>query len=91
MPCLKAIVRGKVQGVYFRDFTRIQAVRLGLCGYAKNLASGNEVEVVAEGNKDSLLEFLKLLRSGTPHAEVKEVETNWEMTNSNYGDFHIKY
>jgi len=60
--CLKAVVKGKVQGVYFRDFTRTQAIRLGRCGYAQNLESGTEVEVIAEGDKDILLEFLKLLR-----------------------------
>ncbi|BAZ97485.1 MULTISPECIES: acylphosphatase [Dehalococcoides] len=91
MHCLKAVVKGKVQGVYFRDFTRTQAIRLGLYGYAQNLESGTDVEVIAEGDKDILLEFLKLLRSGPPHAEVQEVEVSWSSTNGNYGDFHIKY
>ncbi|OBW62590.1 MAG: acylphosphatase [Dehalococcoides mccartyi] len=91
MHCLRAIVKGKVQGVYFRDFTRTQATRLGLCGYAKNLANGAEVEVVAEGDKDALLEFLDLLRSGPPRAEVKDVETGWETATANYSDFRIKH
>ena len=45
---MTAHVRGNVQGVGFRWWTRSRALELGLAGYAKNLADGR-VEVVAEG------------------------------------------
>jgi len=47
---MTAHVRGHVQGVGFRWWTRSRALELGLAGYAKNLADGR-VEVVAEGPK----------------------------------------
>jgi len=49
MPCAKFIICGRVQGVFFRASTRTEATRLGLDGYAKNLADGS-VEVLACGD-----------------------------------------
>jgi len=40
---LRAVVYGRVQGVYFRDFTSRHAVELGLTGYVRNLHDWNEV------------------------------------------------
>ncbi len=45
-------VSGRVQGVWFRGFTREQALRLGLVGFARNLPDGS-VEVVAQGREDA--------------------------------------
>ncbi|MGH3647160.1 MAG: acylphosphatase [Micromonosporaceae bacterium] len=67
-----ARVRGRVQGVGFRWWTRTQAEQLGLAGWARNLADGR-VEVVAEGPRprcDRLLEWLA--GSDTP-GRVEEV------------------
>ena len=48
MAAARFCITGKVQGVFFRASTRKQALRLGLRGYAKNLADGS-VEVLAVG------------------------------------------
>ena len=39
--CVRCIVSGKVQGVFFRDSTRDQASRLNIKGHAKNLSNGS--------------------------------------------------
>jgi len=57
-------VRGRVQGVGFRWWTRAHAVELGLAGYARNTSDGR-VEVVAEGPEAALLRLVDLL-SETP-------------------------
>lgn len=49
MKQVKLTVSGKVQGVFFRHYTRQQALKLGLRGYIKYLVNG-DVEIVAQGN-----------------------------------------
>lgn len=58
---LNAWVRGRVQGVGFRWWTRSRALELGLVGSASNLADGR-VEVVAEGPREACEKLLALLR-----------------------------
>ena len=73
MPCAKFIVSGRVQGVFFRAATRTAAVRLGLAGYAKNLANGS-VEVLACGEQAALDELGRWLHVGPPAAQVRDVQ-----------------
>jgi acylphosphatase len=70
--CARFIVTGKVQGVSFRASARERALRLGLCGHARNLADGR-VEVVASGDPESLAELDAWLHHGPPAARVDEV------------------
>ena len=65
-------VLGKVQGVYFRDSSRVEAARLAICGYARNLADGS-VEVLAHGAAASVEELRVWLTCGPPQAKVHEV------------------
>lgn len=65
-------VSGKVQGVWFRAATREQALRLALCGHARNLANG-DVEVVAIGAEEAIAELEAWLHRGPPLARVNEV------------------
>lgn len=57
------LVEGKVQGVFFRASTKAEAERLGLRGYARNLADGR-VEVVATGKPKALLALTRWLYRG---------------------------
>lgn len=66
------LVLGKVQGVYFRHSTRIEAKRLRLCGFARNLPDGS-VEVVAHGPASGLEELRTWLQRGPSEAKVAEV------------------
>ena len=66
------LIRGRVQGVYFRDSTRRVAERLGLAGHAINLPNG-DVEVVGHGDAASLDELERWLGEGPPLARVDEV------------------
>ncbi len=74
---LRAIVRGRVQGVFFRESTRRRAEQLDLTGYVRNLPDRTVVEVVAEGEKTKLGELLDFLWIGPPAAKVESVETKW--------------
>jgi acylphosphatase len=66
------LVLGKVQGVYFRHSTRLEAKRLGLRGIARNLPDGS-VEVVAQGAAAAIEELRDWLNHGPPEARVDEV------------------
>lgn len=72
MSSRKYIVRGRVQGVWFRESTRRVAVKLGLSGWAINLPDGT-VEVLASGEPEALAELEKFLREGPPNARVDEL------------------
>ena len=72
MPSVQFIVRGKVQGVWFRASTREQAGLLGLRGHARNMADGS-VEVVAVGDVDAIDALEQWLQAGPPLARVEAV------------------
>ena len=59
---LQAFVKGHVQGVGFRWWTRARALELGLTGWARNLDDGR-VEIVAEGPREACERLLALLPS----------------------------
>ena len=70
--CMRFLVSGRVQGVFFRGTTQTMARRMGLCGFARNLSDGR-VEVVACGELGSLKELERWLWQGPPHARVDYV------------------
>jgi acylphosphatase len=88
---LSATVYGRVQGVYFRYFVRSVAKKLGLKGYVRNLASGDAVEIKAEGEKPRLDRLLEELKTGPPGASVKRVETDWSEYTGEFDNFTIRY
>ena len=65
-------IKGRVQGVFFRDSTRRVAESLGITGHAVNLPDG-DVEVFACGDRASLEQLAQWLSDGPPHARVDAV------------------
>jgi acylphosphatase len=88
---LSATIYGRVQGVYFRYFVRNVARKLSLKGYVRNLASGDAIEVQAEGDKPQLDRLLEQLKAGSPGARVKRVEIDWSDYSGQFTDFRIRY
>ena len=87
---MRAIVHGRVQGVFFRSFVAEVAAKLGLFGYVRNLRDGT-VEVYAEGEKEQLEELIEHLKVGPPAARVAKVAANWSEYTGNYSSFKISY
>jgi acylphosphatase len=73
----RALVSGRVQGVFFRDSSRREATGRGLAGLARNLPDGR-VEVVLEGPPDQVAAVLAWLRQGPAYARVDTVEVTDE-------------
>jgi acylphosphatase len=65
-------ITGRVQGVYFRQSTRVQAERLALFGHARNLPDGS-VEVLAHGGAEAVAELHRWLHRGPTSARVDGV------------------
>ncbi|UZJ29389.1 acylphosphatase [Streptomyces endophytica] len=85
-----AWVRGRVQGVGFRWFTRANALRIGeLSGFASNLEDGR-VQVVAEGSKDRCDQLLDWLRTGDTPGRVDGVTEIWATPRGGYDGFEIR-
>ena len=85
---LKAIVSGRVQGVYYRVFVERLAKNLQLCGYVQNRRDLT-VEVYAEGTKKHLEELLGYLKVGPPGARVDNIVTFWIENSDKYVAFSI--
>ncbi len=70
---IHAEIYGRVQGVAFRYYTRNNARRLGITGWAKNRPDGS-VEVHAEGPPAAIDTFASWLREGPPAARVTRID-----------------
>jgi acylphosphatase len=70
--CVRCVVSGRVQGVWFRASTREQAERLGIRGYANNRPDGR-VEVLACGEQAAVDRLRDWLWQGPPNAYVTDV------------------
>jgi acylphosphatase len=70
---MRCLVSGRVQGVFFRASAREEAQRLGLGGYARNLADGR-VEVLACGPREAVTRLRAWLLQGPPLARVDALD-----------------
>ncbi|MEZ4286665.1 MAG: acylphosphatase [Polyangiales bacterium] len=85
---IQLIVRGRVQGVYYRATAQREARSHGLCGWVKNRPDGS-VEIVAEGEEDDVKDFLNWAHEGPSTARVDKIETKWRGYTGEFTDFRI--
>lgn len=72
--CIKIQVTGKVQGVFFRKYTKSKANELGLSGWVRNEPDGS-VSILACGDEVRLNELVDWCHTGSPGSEVEKVIT----------------
>jgi acylphosphatase len=84
---ISAIVRGRVQGVGFRDYVETRARFLRLAGHVRNLPDARSVEVIAEGPRTSLEQLIAHLREGPRMSRVDGVDVEWREPTGEYRDF----
>lgn len=68
----RLMIRGRVQGVFYRNWAQDAAYRLSLTGWVRNRSSG-EVEILAIGERDNLDQFERECWQGPFGAQVEEV------------------
>jgi acylphosphatase len=73
----RVVVRGRVQGVFFRDTTRRKAESLGVAGWVRNRPDG-AVEAVFEGEPEAVDSMVRFARHGPEGAVVEDVDTSDE-------------
>ena len=83
-------VSGKVQGVWFRAWTREQALELNLNGWVRNLPDGR-VECLAQGGKEEVEEFRRRLHQGPPYSDVRDVACKPVEPDGKLTEFFIRY
>ena len=84
MKKIQAIASGKVQGVGFRMYTQTKAEQLGVVGFVQNLSDGT-VKIIAAGEDDQVDSLINWAKSGSPPAEVEDLQT--EVMKYQQGEF----
>ena len=85
----KVLISGRVQGVGFRSFAGRYANALRLGGWVKNLYDGR-VEVIVEGEKKKIYQYIKLLEEGSPWSRVDNVSVRWLQYKGDLNVFNIR-
>ena len=82
-------VSGRVQGVFFRAWTRERAEALGVTGWIRNCPDGH-VEAHVEGDEAAVEQMLGLLRRGPPSAQVEQLRT-WDVEPCEFDGFEVRH
>ncbi len=93
MKCVHVFVSGRVQGVFFRAFTKRSADDCGVRGWVRNVADGR-VEAFACGDEAGVDSFLNEVKKGPPASRVDDVEVSLAAPadiKEEYDDFRIIY
>jgi acylphosphatase len=84
----KFVVQGTVQGIFFRQFVKEHADNLKLRGFVRNLENGT-VEVIAEGEAESLGRLNEFLKKGPEHAAIRGVKVEKRKWSGDFENFKI--
>lgn len=87
---VSARIIGRVQGVGFRNFTRVRAGRLDVRGWVRNESDGS-VRLEAEGTTDALESLLDAVREGPRAARVDDVTVEWKAPTDEFDTFGVRY
>ena len=83
-------VKGRVQGVGFRYFTKTNARQQGVKGWVKNLPDGR-VEAVFEGEESQVKQMIELVKEGPRASRVAGVNIEWETPEQEFDHFRVAY
>lgn len=89
MKCYKFIIKGKVQGVFYRKSIQKKAQENGYKGYVKNL-TGGDVEAVVLLDDDKLDHFINILKEGSDYSRVDDIAIQ-KCNEEGFVDFRIRY
>lgn len=91
LAAIRAVVRGRVQGVGFRDYVETRARVLRLTGYVRNLPDNRSVEVIAEGRRVALEQLIEHLREGPRMSRVDGVDVEWREATGEFREFGTSF
>jgi len=83
----KIIIKGTVQGIFFRNYIKKNADELDLKGFVRNLLDG-DIEVFVEGEIENVDKMCEMCKIGPKHAVIKEIIPT-EASFQDFKDFKI--
>jgi acylphosphatase len=84
------LISGDVQGVFFRQETKLKADSLNVKGWVRNRHDG-KVEAVFEGEEANVKTLVEFCKRGPPRAVVTDTELAWETYRAEFIDFRIRF
>ena len=87
---VRLIIEGRVQGVWFRDSTRTEALALGVSGWVRNRRDGS-VEAIAEGPEGQVKKLVSWCHKGPPRSQVLRVRETREEWKGEFSSFDIVF
>jgi acylphosphatase len=88
--CVHLFVRGKVQGVFFRQALKVMAIKNNVTGWVRNLDDGR-VEALLEGDIDGVNTIVEWTHGGPANSRVDDVEIKNEVFKDEFTDFEVLY
>jgi len=83
-------VKGKVQGVFFRQALKVMAKKHNLSGWVKNLKNGR-VETLLEGEDMDVSTVVEWCHAGPANARVEDIEIKNEKFKGEFSKFEVLY
>jgi len=83
-------VTGRVQGVFFRQSTRVVAIKNNVNGWVCNLDDGR-VEIIAEGETQNINNLADWCKTGPANSRVDEFELSEEGSTGEFKNFEVRY
>lgn len=88
---IRAAVRieGRVQGVWFRQSTKLTADKFGVSGWVRNNPDGS-VEAIFEGNRPAVQAVIDWCQQGPELARVDDLRATWHQATGEFSDFRVR-
>ena len=83
-------VTGRVQGVFFRQSTKVMAIKNNVKGWVRNLDDGR-VEIVAQGETQDIDNLAHWCKTGPANSRVDEFELSEENISDEFENFEVRY
>ena len=83
-------IKGRVQAVGFRAHVEYFSLQIGVFGWVRNIGR-NTVETVAEGTREQIDQFIKMVKTGPPASRVNEARVEYEPTTGYLSGFTVKH
>ena len=90
MKQIHIFVTGRVQGVFFRQSTRVMAIKNNVNGWVRNLDDGR-VEIVAQGKEQDIDNLTNWCKTGPANSRVDEFELKEELIAEEFENFEVRY
>ena len=87
---VRVFVKGKVQGVFFRQALKVVAKKNNVLGWVRNLKDGR-VEAILEGDNKSVNSVIEWTRIGPANSRVDDIEVSNEELKNEFSTFDVLY